>query len=96
MARQHTASQNLKSVASVALVGLGIVILFVSLDGPAAQLTHLLSSAARESLQLLPSFVPAARQALQAYAFDKQGASPCPLQMLVSLCPLLRVIAGAV
>jgi len=96
MARQRTTFQNLKSIASAALVGLGIVILFVSLDGPAAQLTHVLGAAAREALQLLPSFVPAAWQALQTSAFDSQGASPCPLQMLVSLCPLLRVIAGAV
>jgi len=39
MARQHTASQNLNQSRRWALVGLGIVFLFVSLDGPAAQLT---------------------------------------------------------
>lgn len=78
-----------------ALVGLGLVFLFGKLDVPAAQLTNLLGTAAREALELLPHFLPAAWQALQAYAFDHLRFSPCPLQMLISFWPLLHVIAGA-
>jgi len=58
-------------------------------------LTNLLGDAAREAVELLPSVLPAAWQALQAYAFDHQWFSPCPLQMLlVSSWPLLHVIAA--
>ena len=93
MARQHTTSQNRISIVRAALVAVGLVILFGKLDGPAARLmTNLLGAAARTTLELL---VPAAWQALQAYASDRQGFSPCPLHMLVSVWPFLHVIAGA-
>jgi hypothetical protein len=77
MARQHTSFRSFKSIASAALAGLGLIILVGRLDGPAA----LLCTAARETLALLPYFLP---------------FSPCALQMLVSCWPLLRVVAGAV
>jgi len=96
MARQHKFPQSLKSIVGAALVGLGLIILFGKLDGPAAQLTNLLGVAARETLELLPPFVPAAWQALQTYAFDQRPFSPCAVQMLVSFWPLLHVMAGAV
>jgi len=95
MASQHTTSQTLISIVAAALV-VPLVILFGNLDGPAAPLmTNLLGAAARTALALLLSLVPAAWQALQAYAFDHQWFSPCPLQLLASLWPLLHVIAGA-
>jgi len=96
MERQHTTSHSLKSIAGAALVGLGFVILLEKLDEPAAQwMTNLLGAAARETLGLLLSFIPAAWQALQAHAFDHQQFFSCPLQMLVSFWPLLGVVAGA-
>ena len=95
MARRHRSSQTLKSIVGAALVGLGLVMLFGKLDGPAVQLTNLLAAAAREALELVLSIEPAAWQALQARAFDHREHSPCPLQMLVSFWPLLRVMAGA-
>jgi len=96
MARRQATSQNLKSMASAAFVGLGIVIVVASLDGPAAQLTNLLGAAACEALEALPSFVPAAWQVLRGYAFDHQWFSTCPLHMLVSFLSLLPAMAGAV
>jgi hypothetical protein len=54
MARQQTTSQSLKSIVGVALVGLGLVILCVKVDGPASQVTNLLDAVARESLELVP------------------------------------------
>jgi len=96
MARQHTAFQNLRSSASAALAGLGIVILFVGLDGPAVLLTNLLGSVACKALDVLPYLLPAAWRALQAYAFDGQPSAPCPVQMLVSLWPLLHLAVGTV
>jgi hypothetical protein len=95
MSRQRTAFQNLKSIAMAGFGGLGISILLVRLDGPAAWLSNLLGNAACEGLKLLPYLLPAVWRALQAYAFDGQPSSPCPLQLLVSLWPLLRVMGGA-
>lgn len=89
-------SKSIKSIALGAFVWLGLVILLGRLDGPATQLSNLLCGTARETLALLPSFVPAVWQALQVYAFDHQWFSPCPLQMLASFWPLLHVLAGAV
>ena len=96
MASQHTTSPSLISIVTATLVALPLVILFEKLDGPAARLTNLLGLAARETLELLPPFVPAAWQALQTYAFDQRPFSPCAVQMLVSFWPLLHVMAGAV
>jgi hypothetical protein len=95
MARQHTTFQNFKSIASAANVALGLVILFGRLDGPAAHSTSLFGIAARGALKLLPYLVPAAWQALQAYAFDHHWFSACPLEMLVSFWPVLHVMAEA-
>ena len=96
MARQHKTSQKLIPIVEAALVALGLVILLGKLDGPVAQLTtDLLHAAARAALELLLSLAPAAGQTLQAYAVDHLRFSPCPLETLVSLWPLLHVIAGA-
>jgi hypothetical protein len=96
MARQHTSSKSFKSIALGVIVWLGLVILLGKLDGPAEQLSNLLGGAARETLERLPTFVPAVWQALHAYAFDHQPFSPCALRMLVSCWPLLCVMAGAI
>ncbi len=96
MARQHKTSQRLIPIVQAALVGLGLVILLEKLDGPVAQLTTgLLRVAARSALESLLSLAPAAGQTLQAYAVDHLRFSPCPLDALVSLWPLLHVIARA-
>ena len=58
-------------------------------------MTDLLRVAARSALELLLSLAPAAGQTLQAYAVDHLQFSPCPLETLVSLWPLLHVIAAA-
>jgi hypothetical protein len=95
MARQRTLSRIFKFIAGTALAGMGLYILSGALDGPSAVLTSLLSVAVSEALGQLPSILPAGLQALQGYVFDRLQSSPCPLQMLVSCWPLLRVLAGA-
>jgi hypothetical protein len=96
MAREHTTSKSpISIVGAAAVVALGLVILFRKLDGPAAQLmSNLLNAAARTALELLLSGAPPAGRALQASVFDHLRSSLCPLQMLVSLWPLLHGIAG--
>jgi hypothetical protein len=95
IAMQRTAFRSAKSITGAALVWLGLAILFGKPEGPAVQLTSLLGIAAKETLGLLPYFVPAALRGLQGYAFDHQ-LSPCSVHMLVSFWPLIRVMAGAV
>ena len=96
MARQHKTSQRLISIVRAAFLALGLAILLGKLDGPVAQLTtDLLHAAARAALELLLSLAPTAGQTLQAYAVDHLRFSPCPLDALVSLWPLLHVIARA-
>ena len=96
MAREHATSKSLISIVGAAALAVGFVILFGKLDGPATRLmTSLLGAAARTALELVLSLVPAAWQALQGYAFDHHGFSPCPLQMAANLWSLLHVMAGA-
>jgi hypothetical protein len=95
MARQQAISQNEKSIAAAALVGLGLAILFGKVRGPTAQVTNILGFVAREAMQRMPYVVPAAWRALQSYGFDHQGFSPCLLQMLVSCWSLVHGLAGA-
>ncbi|MBZ5655280.1 MAG: hypothetical protein LAO56_08365 [Acidobacteriia bacterium] len=89
MARQHTISQTVKSIAGSALVGPGLFILFGNLDGAAAQLGHLLRCTPCDGLGLLSSVILAA-------SFDHQRLLEGLVQMLVSFWPLLFVIGGAV
>jgi len=96
MARQRRAFRNLKSIGWVGIAGLGMVILMVRLDGPAAWLGNLFGTAACKALGLLPYLLPVAWRVLQALAFDGQPSAPCPVQMLVSLWPLMHAAAGAV
>jgi hypothetical protein len=95
MAREHQ-TQRLITMVQAGLVALGLFILLGKLDGPVAQLiTDLLRAAARTALELLISLAPAAGQTLQAYTVDHLRFSPCPIETLVSLWPLLHVIAAA-
>jgi len=95
MGRQQAALEKVKSIAAVAMVGLGLAIVLGELGGPVAQVDSILSCVARETMGLLPYIVPTAWRVLQSYVFDHQGFSPCPLQMLVSCWSLLQVVAGA-
>ena len=95
MARQHTRAQSFKSIARAALIGLGIFVLFGYLGGAAAQLNHILCTSAGEALGILPSIAPVAWQAMQSYVFDHHPLDWL-LQLLLSLWPLLHVMAGGI
>jgi hypothetical protein len=95
MAREHTTSKSLVSILGAVVVAVGFVILFGKLDGPANRLmTNLLGAAAKGALELLLSLVPVAWRAVQSYAFDHQRLSPCPLELLATLWPMLHGMAG--
>jgi len=95
MARPHHTSRIFKSILAAALVGLSLLSLSGKSDGFSAQWTSLLGASVRVALELLPSIVAAAWQVLQAVAFDHPKSSSCPLQMLLSCWPLLRMLARA-
>jgi ABC-type nitrate/sulfonate/bicarbonate transport system permease component len=95
MARQHTRAPSFKSISRAALIGLGIFVLFGYLGGAAAQLNHILCTSAGEALGVLPSIAPVAWQAMQTYGFDHHPLE-CLLPMLLSLWPLLHVMAGGI
>jgi hypothetical protein len=95
MARQRTLSRNFKFIAGTALAGIGLYLLSGALDGTSALFTRFLSVAVREALGQLPYLLPAVLQAVQGYSLDHLQFSPCPLHMLVSYWPPLRILAGA-
>jgi len=95
MAKQNTRFQSLKSIAGAAIAWLGILGLFGNLDRVVPQFSNPLCGAAREGLGLLPTIAPVAWQAMQAYVFDHHLLE-CLLPMLLSLWPLLHVMAGGI
>jgi hypothetical protein len=96
MVRQRNTSRIVKSILAAALVGLSLLSLSGKLEGPSAQLTNnLLGTFTRVALELLPSIASAALHVLQSFAFDHPKSPSCPLQMLVSCWPLLRILARA-
>ena len=54
MGQQQATLENLKSIAAVAVVGLGLALWLGTLGGPAAQVDSILSCVARETIGLLP------------------------------------------
>ena len=82
-----------KSIAGIALIGLGIFVIYENLRQAATQLSHLLVP--REALGVLPTVILAASRVLQAYGADHPQSLPgCLLHMLASSWPLLLVIVG--
>jgi hypothetical protein len=94
MARQQATFQSLKSIAAAVLAGLGLVILFGMVGESTAQVTNILGFVAKEAMGLLPYVFPVAWRALESYAFEHQGFSPCLLQMLVSCWSLVHGLAA--
>ena len=94
---QQTFFGRAKSLAGVALVGLGIFIFHGNLDRAATEWNHLLSSTPGEALGVLPTVILAAPRVLQAYGADHQRFLRGFLRhIFVSCWPLLLVIIGTV
>jgi hypothetical protein len=94
MTSQHPTPQTTKPIVRAVLVAVALVILLLSLDQSATQLSNYLDSVAKDSIVLLPSLVLTASQALHPDASAHHQFSLCALQMLLSW-PLLQTVAKA-
>jgi hypothetical protein len=88
-------SRSLKSLVGAGIFALGLILLFVNLDGVIAQISHAVG-APTEAPQILPVLGLASLHVVQAYTFDHTGFLPSLLQILVSFWPLLPIFVGAV
>jgi hypothetical protein len=92
MANQHTTPEANKPILRTVLVLVAAIILVVSLDQSAAELSNYVGSVARDAIALLPSLVLTASLALQPDASAHHQFSLCSLQMLL-FWPLLQTAA---
>ena len=95
MTDRRTSSQSLKSILGAGAIALGLVLLFVNLDGVAAQVSSIICTQA-EAPGMLASIGLAGLHALQAYKFDHARFLPGLAQMLVSFWPVILILFGAV
>jgi hypothetical protein len=94
MTDRRTSSQSLKSILGAGAITLGLVLLFVNLDGVASQVSSIVCAQA-EAQGMLATIGLAGWHALQAYKFDHARFLPGLVQMLVSFWPLVLIAAGA-
>jgi hypothetical protein len=94
MTTRRTSSRSLKAIAGAGVFALGLLLLFVNLDGVAAQISYAVGSPV-EAPGILPAVALAGLHALQAYTFDHAGFLSSLLQMLVSFWPLVLIFVGA-
>jgi hypothetical protein len=94
MTARRTSSQSLKSIIGAGAIALGLVLLFVNLDGVASQVSGVICTQA-EAPGMLATIGLAGLHALQAYKFDHARFLPGLLQILVSFWPLVLIVAGA-
>jgi len=95
MTTQRTSSQRLKSISGASVFALGLLLLFVNLDGAAAHVSSLICTQAQAS-GMLSALGLAGLHALQAYTFDRTGFLSSLLQILVSFWPLILIAVGAI
>jgi hypothetical protein len=93
MAASRTTTRSMKSVFGAAALAIGSFLLFVNLDGIAAQINDAVGAPA-ESVGIFPALGLAGLHALQAFAFDHAGFLSSLLQILVSFWPLILVLLG--
>ncbi len=94
MTARRTSSQSLKSIVGAGAFALGLLLLFVNLDGDAAQMSSMICTRA-EAPGMLAAIGLAGLHALQAYTFNHDGFLSSLMQMLVSFWPVILILVGA-
>jgi hypothetical protein len=97
MARQYRLFRDLKSVAGITLIGLGLFVLTVNLSDACGQFSRLvgISADAAQTFGELTAFGLAASQVWRCYVFDRRELLLGVYAILVSFWPVLLVIAGS-
>lgn len=97
MAGQHLVLQNRKSIVAAALIGLGLLILFLNV-GEAATLVRSLRIVGHEadSLGTLTATAMAVRRTLQAYLFNHTEFLRVFYEVLLSFSGMLLIVTGTV
>ncbi len=93
MTTRRTSSRSLKPTLGAAIFALGLLLLFVNLDGAAAQITSMLGTPERTS-GLLATLGLAGLNAVQAYTFNHDAFLSALRQILISCWPLMLILAG--
>jgi hypothetical protein len=93
MTAWRTSSRSLKSIAGAGVFALGLLLLFVNLDGVAAPLSGMICTPA-DVPGMLAAISLAGLHAVQAYTFDHAGFLSSLLQILVSFWPLVLIFVG--
>jgi len=97
MAAPHTFIERARSVAGVALVAVGMFILYQHLSQTANHLSHFLCNNHGDTPGPLPAILMAALCVIHAYAADHQGVLQVLVKQLwISFWPLLLVMAGTI
>ena len=94
MTARQTTSRSIRSITGAGVLAMGLFLLFVNMDGVAAQISYA-AGAPAETLGILPTLGLAGVRALHAYTFDPSLFLSSLLQILVSFWPLLLILAGA-
>jgi hypothetical protein len=95
MAARRTSSQSLKSIAGAGIFALGLLLLFLNLDGVISKISYTVG-APTQAPEILPLVGLLGLHAMQAYTFDHAGFFSTLLRILVSFWPLLPIFIGAV
>jgi hypothetical protein len=95
MAAHKTSSRSLNAVAGVALVAIGLFLLFANLDVAAAPVTRALGVPS-ENPEVLRALGLAALHAVQSYTFNHDGFLSSLRQLLISFWPVSIVLSGFV
>jgi hypothetical protein len=98
MARRHGLFQNLSTIAGMALIGLGLFILFGNITDAAARLTGFIAVSAdgTQTLGEVAALGLGASRVVQSCLFDRVGFARSVCKILISLWPLCLVTAGAI
>jgi hypothetical protein len=94
MTGQERPTENFKSIAGVALIGLGLHILSGSLDTTAIRASQILGVVANHAPRVLPPVLLTVSQAVQADVAGHHGYLLALLRILISFWSLLLVIVG--
>jgi hypothetical protein len=95
MAKRNTASHSAKRIVRGILIGLAIIVLCGTFDAPTRLALNLATTAAQQTLVMLPSFAQTAWQSLHSSSGDPQPFSVCAVEVLI-LWPLVATAAKLV